>query len=46
VGEFFKTREGICKVGVELTVQIIPFVKGLQNDVSLVVKDFAPFFQK
>jgi len=34
-----ESREGICKVGVELTKQIIRLVKGLQTDVSLVAKD-------
>jgi len=43
--DFFETREGICKVGVELTKQIIPLVKGLQTDVSLVVKNFASYFK-
>lgn len=43
--DFFETREGICKVGSEITSQIIPLVKGLHSDIKKVVKEFAGFFK-
>lgn len=43
--EFFETREGVCKVGQAVISEIIPLVKGLNRDITGVVKEFAGFFK-
>jgi len=44
-GDFFETREGVCKVDPRVTSKIVPLLKSLDPDINRVVKEFSSNFK-